>query len=231
MKVIQMTIKNWMAILCVTNALTLGCFAQYDAIHQAALDGNLDEVKILLKANPKLVFNKVSTNDTYYARYGYTPLLCAAEKGHKDVVEYLLANRADIKATFANGWTALHLAAYHGRKGVVELLLIQKAKVNAKGLDGNTPLHLAAMGAGIQHKEIAEMLLASKARIDARDAGGNTPLHNGALLGRVKIVRLLLDHKAEVAAKNKKGERPLDLALRNGREDAAELLRQQGNSK
>jgi ankyrin repeat protein len=47
-----------------------------DAIHDAAMNGDLAKVKAMLKANPDLVF---STED------GETPLHLAAMYGHKDV--------------------------------------------------------------------------------------------------------------------------------------------------
>jgi uncharacterized protein len=182
-----MNIKTWIAILFATGALTLSCFASYDEIHQAALDGDLDKVRVLLKANPDLIFSRVSTNDTYYARYGYTPLICAAEKGHKDVVEYLLANKADVSAKSVNGWTALHAAAYHGHMDVVELLVANKADVSARDLDGYTPLHMAAMG----HKDIAAYLLAHKADVNAKGIKGDTPLHLAVLTKHNDVIELL----------------------------------------
>src|SRR6185312_8461130 len=149
-----MGLRNWIVVLFIACVMAANCFAQYDEIHLACLDGDLDKVKILVKANPKLVFSTISTNDTYWARYGFTPLLCAAEKGHKDVVEFLLQNKADIKAKSDSGWTALHAAAYHGHKDVAELLVANKADVNARENYGYTPLHMAAMG----HKDIVEFL-------------------------------------------------------------------------
>jgi ankyrin repeat protein len=182
-----MNIKIWISILFTTFTLTFSSLA-YDEIHQAALDGNLEKVKALIEANPELISSKVSTNDTRYARYGYTPLLCAAENGHKDVVEFLLTNKADINSTSANGWTALHAAAYHGHKDVVEVLLSHKAKINAKDLDGYTPLHLAAGG---RHKDIVELLLANKADVNAKSFRGETPLHLAILMKSNEIADLL----------------------------------------
>ena len=50
-------------------------------IHHAAQIGDVEKVKALLKDTPDLV---LSTNYT-----GFTPLHCAAEKGHKDVADLL----------------------------------------------------------------------------------------------------------------------------------------------
>lgn len=53
---------------------------------------------------------------------GVTPLLLAAAKGQKDVVELLLANEAATNTKDDNGETPLHKAAAEGHEDVVELL-------------------------------------------------------------------------------------------------------------
>ena len=116
-------------------------------IHDAAKNGDLEKAKSLLKDNPDLVFSK-DTN-------GLTPLHWAAIQGHKDMVELLLANKADVNARDNYGWTALHAAALFGQAGVTELLLANKADVNAKANDGWTPLHRATANG---HKDVAEVL-------------------------------------------------------------------------
>lgn len=198
-----------------------------DNIHEAALHGDLESVKSLLKANPELVFSKVPTNDPD-RRYGYTPLHAAAEQGHKEVVELLLANNADVSAKFSNGWTPLHLAAAHRRKDVVELLLTNRADVNAKGYYGHTPLHVVATSRDKAAIEIAGLLLASKAEVRAKGIDGDTPLHLASRLGCDGMAKLLLAHKADVNAKDNKGETPLRQAAGNGRTNTVELLRQYG---
>jgi ankyrin repeat protein len=83
-------------------------------IHDAARDGNLEKVKALLKGNPDLVFSKDDQ--------GETPLHFAANLGHKDVVEFLLAKKADVNAKANNGWTPLYVAGRTGHNDVAELL-------------------------------------------------------------------------------------------------------------
>jgi ankyrin repeat protein len=64
-------------------------------IHDASIKVDLAKVKAMLKDNPNLVASK-SNN-------GWTPLRCAAQSGHKDVVEFLLANKAEIDANGTSG--------------------------------------------------------------------------------------------------------------------------------
>jgi ankyrin repeat protein len=69
----------------------------------AIREGDLEKVKALLKGNSHLVFSKDDL--------GVTPLHTAAFWGHKDVVELLLANKAEVNATDKHGQTPLHKAA------------------------------------------------------------------------------------------------------------------------
>jgi len=76
-------------------------------IHEAAANSDLKTVESLLKDNPSLVFSK----DTK----GWTPLHYAALRGHKDVVELLLAKGANVNATNNFGMTPLHEVAFYGK--------------------------------------------------------------------------------------------------------------------
>jgi hypothetical protein len=104
-------------------------------IHDAAKSGDLAKVQALLKENPKVVFSKDAL--------GYTPLHMAAWKARNDVVELLLANKAEVNAR-DSGVTPLHLAAAMGTRETVKLLLANKAEVNARDTHGYTSLHCAA---------------------------------------------------------------------------------------
>ncbi len=83
-------------------------------IHDAARNDNLVKVKALLKENPDLVFSKDSD--------GMTALHWASARGHKDIMELLLASNADVNAKDSAEWTPLHWASAEGRKDVMEIL-------------------------------------------------------------------------------------------------------------
>jgi ankyrin repeat protein len=82
-------------------------------IHWAALEGRIEEVKTLLKADPDLVFSRDEK--------GRTPLHNAAYNGHKSVVELLLASNAEVNAKDDKGTTPLRLAGSRGHQDLVEL--------------------------------------------------------------------------------------------------------------
>jgi ankyrin repeat protein len=92
---------------------TSACKSPYSSgtIHDAAKAGDLARVKALLKKNPKLVSSRNIDS------YGMTPLQVAAQEGHKDVAELLLANKADINAgDNLYGKTPLYIAVTNAHK-------------------------------------------------------------------------------------------------------------------
>ncbi len=183
-------------------------------IHQAAQDGDLEKVKALLKDHPDLVFTKDNN--------GRTALDFASYYGHNDVVELLLANKAEIDARDNNGRTPLHYAAATGHNDTADILLANKAELDVKDEEnGDTPLHLAVVAG---HKDVVELLLANKADVNVSDNDGDTPLHKAALKGRKELAALLLGNKATATAKTNKGFTPLHVAAYYGQREVAELL-------
>jgi ankyrin repeat protein len=59
--------------------------AEWASLHEAARKGNLEPLKALLKDNPGLVLSKDED--------GVTLLHLAASLGHKDMAEFLIANK------------------------------------------------------------------------------------------------------------------------------------------
>jgi ankyrin repeat protein len=182
-------------------------------IHDAAKAGDLNKVKVLLKADPNLISSKDN--------FGMTALHYAVAQYQKDMVQLLLANKADVNAKDKPGWTPLHYAAAQGYKDIAKLLLTNKAEIDATNNYGFTPLHLAADGG---FKEVAELLLANKAEVNARNNYSETPLHRAVKYEHKEVVEALLDYKADVNAKDYNGFTPLHVAAVKDYKDIAELL-------
>ena len=53
----------------------------------------------------------------------------ASEKGHLNIVSYLIEHNADINATNNDVWTALHYASQKGHLNIVSYLIQHGAKI------------------------------------------------------------------------------------------------------
>lgn len=71
-----------------------------------------------------------------------SPLMLAAIKGQKDLVDRLLARDAAVNKP---GWTPLHYAASSGQLTIMKILLDKYAFIDAQSPNGTTPLMMAAM--------------------------------------------------------------------------------------
>jgi ankyrin repeat protein len=80
----------------------------------AAESGILVEVKQLIIGG-----HDVNQRDD---KYGFTPLHQAAFFGHRDIVEFLIAEGADVNAKNNAGSTPLYLAKGKGHKEIAALL-------------------------------------------------------------------------------------------------------------
>jgi ankyrin repeat protein len=146
-------------LITIAAVLLVGCGS---SIQQAADTANIEAVKQHLAAG-------VDVNASNFA--GWTPLHRAANKGHTEIMQLLIANGADVNAKHdAFETTPLHDAARNGHKEVAELLIATSADVNAKDQWGRTPLHR------VETKEIAELLIAEGADVNVKDDVGKTPL-------------------------------------------------------
>src|SRR5436853_7231974 len=92
------------------------------AIHRAALDGDMRKLKELIKTNSRLV-NVVDYDNN-------TPLHLAASHGHADAVGFLLESGANVNAKKSAKMTPLHLAAKRGFIDVAIVLLSRKPDLN-----------------------------------------------------------------------------------------------------
>ena len=215
------------------------------AVHRAAAEGDLPELRRLLAADPGLA--------TAIGILGRTPLPVAAIEGKEDAVCLLLAAApltaltADatgrlplhLAAEFgsteavrllleaapaaaltadAHGWLPLHLAASIGSAGAVRLLL-EAAPAAASTADnyGSLPLHEAAFYGRIESVRL--VLKAAPTTVLAADLQGRLPLHEAAKRGSVEAVRLLLEAAPAAAAAEAHGMLPLEIALDSAMDD------------
>jgi len=187
--------------------LTYHVEANQSPLDLAIANGSVDMARLLVTA-------KADVNSSL-------PLLTAAAKNEKPIVELLLDNGAKITATDSNGQTALHRAVRTGAREAVDLLLARGADVNAKDKSGETPLHIASLQSS---SAMAEALLAKGADVNVQDLKGDTPLQIATANNRVEVARVLLANKANPDIKNSQGSAALHAAAGNGETEIVRLL-------
>lgn len=136
-----------------------------------------------------------------------TPLHLACEQDSPELIEALLASKANPEARDAQGRTPLHLVnGYQFEHAqMVKLLLAQVVDIEARDLDGQTPLHKSVRRG---QKKVAKLLLAHGANLEAADSMGNTPLH----LCNYHTIDILLESGANTEARNSSGNTPVHMA-------------------
>ncbi|XP_071636453.1 uncharacterized protein [Temnothorax longispinosus] len=218
----------------------------------AVLAGYSDIVEILLK-------NKILVN-TKITDMKFTLLHLAAKRGHKDIVNALIARGAYIDAITICDLTPLCFAAHGGYEEVVKILIASKANVNIKSYDG-TPLHLAAKNG---HDKVVKVLLDNKANIDIKDYKNRKPLELAVANGHLQVVKILLQYKkidmdakcnddftilhialqennlemikylvdkgCNINVKNASGSKPIHIVAREGYKDIVEFFLSKGLS-
>jgi ankyrin repeat protein len=169
----------------------------------------------------------------------------AAELALTEEVHHLMHEDPDFITSFKNGATPLHGACYWGAIDVAELLLSHGANANVPTQDGF--LHIRPLGSAVatpdipnpsQNEEVVlalvDLLLQYGADVNGRRRDGLTALHTAAWRGHQRVIRRLIEAGADPTIRGipsggrHEGQSPLDLALAQGQEDAADLLRALG---
>jgi len=162
--------------------------ASADAVVDAAMNGNRDAVRALLKDGADV---NTALGD------GMTALHYAASKHDVEMAKILLYAGANVKATTRiGGYTPLLIASRDGDAPMIETLLASGADANSATTNGTTALMLAS-AAG--HVDAVKALLAKNANINAKESvKGETPIAFAAAFGRADVIRELAARGADV---------------------------------
>ncbi|KAI5801200.1 ankyrin repeat-containing domain protein [Geopyxis carbonaria] len=218
---------------------TIGDRASSDTpLHDAAFEGNVDIVQLLLDAGAELTHNRSGETPMHRALSGsqvdVVRLLFESDKtnytrkltfGSLNLLHYaficpnpptlelltlLLDYGVDINdCQSPETPSVLHFAATCGDISIVELLLSRGANVNSKGNSGMTPLHDAV---ATNRPEIISLLVRSGARVNDADTDGQTPLFFAVERGHEVAVRTLLELGADIDQPDCFGMSPLSRA-------------------
>ncbi|KAF2969312.1 hypothetical protein GQX73_g4251 [Xylaria multiplex] len=168
--------------------------------------------------------------------HSWTALHYATWRGHAEIVQYLLDNKADKSVRDSLGQQALHLGARRGNTTIIRLLLgDDRNSADTTGPDadletidktGRTPLSWAA-GNG---KQLAMGLLLQRGAKHSGDGSGRTPLSWASGNGQEKSIKQLLQNGVKIDTQDVVGHTPLSWAARNGETGAADILLQAGSN-
>ncbi|XP_032330279.1 ankyrin repeat and death domain-containing protein 1B isoform X5 [Camelus ferus] len=143
---------------------------------------------------------------------GRKPFLLAAERGHIEMIEKLMALNLHTSEKDKEGNAALHLAAKNGHSPAVWVLLTQWQEVNETNENGETPFFLAVEGG---HEECSKVLLAAGSDINIPNKLSISALQTAARNGHASLVSFLLSENVDLHHKVEPKESPLHLAVIN----------------
>lgn len=149
-----------------------------------------------------------------------------------EVLEYLIANGADINQSGNTGYSPLMQAIAGQAKDLkklykwIEKFLTYKPKLDFQQLKGEgeglTAMHLAARQGYV---DIGKLLLDNGALIDAKSLlAGSTPLHMAATHNQIDFAKMLIKRKANLEIVDKMGSTPLLTATLQILPDMVEVL-------
>ncbi|XP_046555766.1 ankyrin repeat domain-containing protein 50-like [Haliotis rubra] len=190
-----------------------------NVLHVACIGGDVDLVSYIITQNI------VDINSR--GQFGRTPVMAAAEKGHKIVLDVLVSHGADLYCVDDDGDNILHAACLGGHVQMVEYLVAQEiVGINSRGDNGRTPL-MAASGMG--HRGVFYYLLSKGADVSMLCQKKNNILHVACFGGDSTMVNHILSNNFfDINSKGEYGRTPLLAAAGKGHRDVLDLLLQTG---
>lgn len=187
-------------------------------LHEAAKTGNLEVMRSLVL--------EAGVNPNSRDEKGWTALLRATKCNEVQVVDFLVAEKADPDAQTRQGNTALHKAAKRSRVDVARALVRGGAKLDTQNKGKATPLMLACMSKGSD--PIVSLLVQMKCNLDLQKDVGYTALMVAARCGNGHALSELLQAKARVDMRDRSGESALDKAAKSQKDEAVQMLQMAG---
>ncbi|XP_046557347.1 serine/threonine-protein phosphatase 6 regulatory ankyrin repeat subunit A-like [Haliotis rubra] len=189
-------------------------------LHHASRGGCLAIVEFILTQDV-VAINKRGKN-------GLSPVMIAAEKGHKDIFYLLINKECDLKGVSKLGNNILHCAACGGCVEVVEYLLSRRTvDINSKGCGGITPVLMAAL---MNQHEVFLLLVNTGCDLTVTDANNDNVLHQACRGGATSIIEYVLSQDiADINGKGRNRLTPVMIAAEKAHKDIFYLLLSKGS--
>ncbi|CAG7721205.1 unnamed protein product [Allacma fusca] len=183
-----------------------------NAVHLASAQGSLEMVKLMFEIQPGEKDYSLNACDVELM----SPLHYASMFDHKEIVEYLVSQGADLSLVEKNGWTPLHLAATRNAWQSVKILMKLTGEIQLQDKNGHTVLHLIVKFCGDLHRIMDDETLPQFLLIlETQDKRGNTAMHIAAKNGQIKSLAKLLKLGCSITTKNNYGENVFHVACRH----------------
>ncbi len=191
------------------------------AIGSAYLPKNMPAVQMLLDKNPNLEAEDVR---------GRTALFRAVEEGQDEVINVLLAHKAEVNHRASDGSTPVLAAVSYGKLPAIKALLAAGGNIETPDNGGKTPLIQAAEGSAYTPNNVpfVQLLIEKGAKVEPQDKQGRSALYLASSEGKAEAVNLLLDQKADPNLKDNNGGTPLLIAVTYGKMDTIKTLLKRG---
>lgn len=216
------------------------------ALHDAALCGQTECLKALLRAHPGSADKRTLQEETALllaVSYEHlssvrclleagadpdisnknkeTPLYKACELENVDMVSLILSHGATVNQRCGRGWTALHEAVSRNNTEICEMLIRAGATVNPPNTYSITPLIVAAQRGQMR---ALSYLIGKGADVNIQTCDGVTALHEASKNGHKEIVSVLLAKNADANKPSNSGLLPLHVAAEYGHHEIVSLL-------
>ena len=146
----------------------------------------------------------------------------AVRTPERDAASELIMNVSDVNAKNNRGSRPMHIAALKGGKGMIAILSSHGGSIEARDGKGKTPLVEAAC---YDNFRALEEFIRAGSDPNAPDYDGMRALHYAANNGNIAAIKFLKKAGALPMLQNNEGNLPFELALWQGHEAAARLLR------
>eukprot|EP00039_Didymoeca_costata_P012490 m.180278 g.180278 ORF g.180278 m.180278 type:complete len:1544 (-) comp15495_c0_seq6:2437-7068(-) len=194
----------------------------YSALHYACSAGRRSVAQML-------VDNGADVNSLNSLK-GQTPLHCACNGAHIDLVKLILSQPEVIisinAGTRTDGITPLHYVAasdHSDAAAIADLLIQHGALANTQDTAGNTPLYYCCRRG--TDANLAKVLIRGGADCTTISSQMITPIHLAAIKGNAEIINLLVRAGADPnGLSTKETLPPLHLAVQRHHKDAAMAL-------